>query len=131
MSDVALFRCLHHLDDLWMNGWFPTRELNHLWIALGFYQVIENALNFFERQIEAGASIGKAERTIHVTGTIHFNDTQASMLLMIWAKAAVVRTSVLHRRGVSKWDGARFIETCCGSICLGIAIDESFKQTML
>ena len=47
MPDVALFRRLQHLDDLWMNGWFPSRELDHLGIALRFYQVIQNTLHLF------------------------------------------------------------------------------------
>src|SRR5712692_2285480 len=131
MADVALFRRLHHLDNLGMNGWFTPRELHHLGIALRFHQVVQNALHFFECQVEARAGIGKAERTLHVTGAIHFNDARAGVLLVLRTEAAVVRTPMLYFGRVGKRYSARLVEACCGSIGLSITIDQSLKQTML
>src|SRR5258708_1178124 len=131
MADVALFRRLHHLDNLGMNGGFTPGELHHLGIALRFHQVIEYALHFFECQVEARASIGKAERTLHVTGAIDFNNPHPGVLLILSTEAAVVRTSLLDVGGVGQRDGAGLVEARGGSIGLSITIDQSFKQTML
>ena len=93
--------------------------------------MIQNALHFFECQVEARTGIGKAERTLHVTGAIHLNDAQAGVLLMLRTETAVVRTPLLDVGGVGQGDGARLVEACCGGIGLSITIDQSFKQTML
>src|SRR5215467_12859794 len=130
MPDIALFRFLHHLDDLWMNRWLSPRELDHFWIALCLYQVIQNALNFFECQVEARTSIGETERAIHITGAVHFNNAQAGVLLVIRAKATVVRTPPVYFRGIGQRDGAWLVETGSGGICLSITIDQPFKQAV-
>ena len=93
--------------------------------------MIQNSLNLFQCQVKARASISKAERTIHVTGTIYFDDTQASMLLMIRAKTTVVRAPPFYMRRIGQRHSAGLVKARCGDIGLGIAIDQPFKRAVL
>src|SRR5260370_14961028 len=88
--------------------------------------MIQHALPLFERQVKASPSIGKTKRALHVPGTVHLNDPQTRMLLVIRAQATIVRASMGKRRRKCKRDGTGFVKLRCGRIGPGIGIDQGF-----
>ncbi len=59
VGNAAVLRGLHHGDDLRMNGRLAAGKLNHLGIAFGLDQVVENLFDFFQREAEARTGFGE------------------------------------------------------------------------
>ena len=66
-----------------MDRGFTAGKLHYLRVPFGTNVVVENVLYFFKRQGETRSRFGKAQGTGHVAGAIHFDDSQAGMLLMV------------------------------------------------
>ncbi len=81
--DVAALRGADEVDDPRMNGRFTAGELDNLGLTFGPDIVVEHLLDFLEGKAESRRGIGKAKRTIHVARTVHLDDPEACMLLMV------------------------------------------------
>ena len=57
-------------------------------VALGPHQVVEDALDLLQGQVEAGPGAGEAERAIHVAGAVDLDDPEAGVLIMGLAPGA-------------------------------------------
>src|SRR5918992_5702982 len=86
----------HHLQDIGMNRRLPTAELDHLRLSLQFKLAVKHPLHFLKGKGETFSSVGKADRAIQVAAGIYFNESQAGMLFMLRAQAAVQGTSLLY-----------------------------------
>ena len=81
-----------------MNGRLAARELHYLRIPFRAYVIVEHLLHFFQRQVESGTGVGKAQRAIHIAGAIYFDDAEAGVLLMLRTQSAIVRTAIVDSR---------------------------------
>src|SRR5262249_16239917 len=70
VPDAALLGGAQHGGDLRVDRGLAARELHHLRLALGFDEVVKDALDFGQAQGEAGAGVRKAEWTGHVAGAV-------------------------------------------------------------
>ena len=93
-----------------MDGRFAPGKLHDFRMAFRLYEMIQDAFDFFQSQVEACSGIGKAQRTVHVAGAVHFDDPQAGMLLVLGTQTAVKRTAALDLGGIIKGDCARLVE---------------------
>jgi hypothetical protein len=93
----------------WMDG-SPPRKLHHLRIALGPDVVVQNIFHLFQSEIESRTGLRETQGTGHVASSVHFNDAEAGMLLVIRTEPAVVRTTILHLGCKLDRDCSRLIE---------------------
>src|ERR1035437_428951 len=117
----------HKVDDLRMDGGLAAGELHHFGVPLGANKIVQHRLDLFHRQAEARPRIRKAERTIHVAGAVDFNDAQASVLLMVWTKATIVRATVFDLCSISKRNRARLVELAEIRVGLRIPVDKRLE----
>ena len=110
-----------------MDGRLAAGELNHLRIAFGADVVVENILDFFKRQAEARAGLGKAKRAGHVARAVDFDDSETGVLLVVGAQPAIVRAAVLDLRGELQRDGAGLVELRGTRVGLSVAVDQPFE----
>src|SRR5687768_8856883 len=114
-----------------MDGWLAAGELDHLRVALGLQQTVEDALDLLQRQAEAGPSVGEAERALHVASRVDLDDAEASVLLVLRAEPAVVGAAAFDLRAERERDGAGLVELGRGQVGLGVAVDERLEAPML
>ncbi len=91
--------------------------------SFGGDQVIQDRLNLFQGEVEAGPGVGVAEGAIHVAGAVHLDDAHAGVLLVIGAQAAIVRAAVYDFRRVFQRDCARLVEPGLPGVGLGVPVD--------
>jgi len=84
-----------------------------------------------QHKAETGASVGEAQRALHVARAVDLDDAEAGMLLVIGAQPAVVRTALLDLASKGERNGARFVELALRGVGLGIAVDQRFETAML
>jgi hypothetical protein len=72
--DAATLRRSDEVDDVRMNRGLAARELNDFRRAFRPNKVVENRIDFFERETEARPRRGKAQRTIHIAAAVDLND---------------------------------------------------------
>ena len=69
--------------------------MDHLGVALGTHEPIEDLLDFRKCQVEAHTGVRETQRTLHVAGPVDLDDSQAGVLL-VGAQPTIVRTAVLE-----------------------------------
>src|SRR5258708_17447391 len=121
----------HEIDDLGMDGWFAARELNDFRSALRSDEVVEHLLDFFHREVEARTGFGEAERTIHITHTVHLDDAEARVLLVVRAKAAVIGTAIVDFGAVGQRNGTGFVVFAECRIRFRVGVNECFERSAL
>src|SRR5579864_3885160 len=114
-----------------MNRRLAARELHHFGIALGAHQIVQHLLDLFHCEAEPWPGVGKAQWTIHVAIAIDLNNTEAGMLLVVGAKAAVVRASVTNLRPACQRNRAWLVVFAQGDVCGSVSINERFKRAAL
>src|SRR3990172_309201 len=93
--------------------------------------MIQDAFYLSQGQVKPGAGVGEAQGTIHIAGAVHFDNPHAGMLLMIGAQTAVVRATMLYGSCILEWDRPLLVVLRGRSVCLGIRVNERFKNTVL
>ncbi len=114
-----------------MDRGLPAGELHDLGSALGGHQTVENLLDFLQRQIEAGAGVGKAQGALHVARRVDLDDAEAGVLLMVGAEATVIGAAVLDGGVERERDGAGLVESRGFGVQLGVAVDQRLELTVL
>ncbi len=100
MPDGAALGSLEDLDDLRVDGWLATRELQKVGLALARYQRIHHLLDIGQRAVRGAGrrTIGEAHRTGEIAGLVHVDEAEAGMLLVIGAEPAIIGTALLRAR---------------------------------
>jgi hypothetical protein len=93
-----------------MDGRFSSRILNDLGQSFRRYKLVENMFDFFQGEVIARPRVGEAQGTIHIAGTVYFDNTDTGVLLVVRAKTAVMGTSMHDLSAMVKGNGARFIK---------------------
>jgi hypothetical protein len=131
IGDSALLGRAHHRNNLRVDGRLATGKLHQLRIAFRSDEAIENVFDFFQRQMEARAGLGEAERTRHVAGAVDLNDAETGVLLVIGAQAAIVRAAVFDLSGKLQRYCAGLVELRGVGVLLGVAIDQCFEGSVI
>src|SRR5713226_375517 len=127
-ANAARLRGLDEVDDLRMNGRLASRELHHFWRALSPDEIVQHGLDFLERQAEAGACGGEAQRAVHVAHAVDLDDPQTRVLLVIRAQSTVVGTTLLELAAKGQRDRPRLVVLAVGDIRFRVAVDESLER---
>ncbi|MFN8557897.1 MAG: hypothetical protein U0531_11330 [Dehalococcoidia bacterium] len=83
-----------------MKRWLPAAELHHVRLTFELDEAVEHPLHLRHGERKAVLGVGEADRTVEVADAVDLNQAEAGVLLVIGAKAAVMRTTVRHRRAV-------------------------------
>src|SRR6267143_4921224 len=121
----------NEIDDLRVDGWFATRELNYFRSALSSNEFVQHLFNFFHGEVEAWPGFGKTERAIHVADTVHLNDAEASVLLVVRAEAAVVGTAIVNFGVIGHRNGAGFVVFAKCRVGFCVAVHKSLERPTL
>jgi hypothetical protein len=113
-----------------MNRGFAAAELDYLWLSLQFKEPIQHPLYFLQGKGETFSSVGEADRAIQVTAGIYLNESQAGMLFMLRAQAAVLGTPLFYLGAELEGQRARLVEGRRSYIHLGVGADQPLKPTV-
>ena len=130
VADVLGLCRAEHRHDLRVDSRLTTGELDDFGMALRADEAVQDVLDLLERETEALARVGEAQRAPHVAGAVHFDDAKASVLLVVRAQPAVVRTTMLDATGEGEWDRAWLVEPGLRGVCLSIAVHQGFEATV-
>src|SRR5258708_40302211 len=114
-----------------MDGWFAAGELHDLGSTFGSNKVVRHRFDFFHGQTEARAGFRKTQRAIHIANAIHFDDAQTSVLLVIGAQAAIVRTSVLYLAASLQRNGSWLVVPPQGCVSFRVSVNKSLERSAL
>src|SRR5258708_9601938 len=114
-----------------MDGWFAAGELHDLGSTFGSNKVVQHLFDFFHGQTEARAGFRKTQRAIHIANAIHFDDAQTSVLLVVGAQAAIVRTSVLYLAASLQRNGSRLVVPAQGCVSFRVSVNKSLERSAL
>ena len=92
--------------------------------------MIQNFLDFFQREIEARARLGETQGARHIARAVDLDNAQASVLVMVDTKPAVVRAADgdLGREGHR--NDAGLVESRRTRVSPGIAVDQAFEHAV-
>ena len=75
--------------------------------------------------------VGEADRAIKVAVGVHLDESDAGVLLVVWAQAAVERATLYHFRLGLERQRARLVEPQRIEVHLGIAVEQGLELAVL
>ncbi|MEJ7697369.1 MAG: hypothetical protein WKF78_12295 [Candidatus Limnocylindrales bacterium] len=126
-----MLRGRDHLQQVGVDGRFAAGELDDLGVPLQFDEAVKHSLHLGEGQVEAGARIREADRTIEVAGAVHFDECQAGVLSMLGAEATIQRAALqdLRRDACGCLPGLVVLRLV--HIRAGIGVDQPFEPAVI
>ena len=113
-----------------MNRWFTPRKLQHLRIPFHLDITIDRSLAFLKRQMLPARSARRVtHRAREIATRSDFQQTDASMLLVFRAQAAVERTSLVWLHAKVTWNLPRHVELCL-IVPLDVGANEIVPRSM-
>ena len=85
-----------HGQDFRVNRRLAAAELHHLRLALQLDETVQHPLHLGHRKAEPRLGVGETDRAVEVAMAVDLDQTQAGVLLVLWAQPAVLGAAVEH-----------------------------------
>jgi hypothetical protein len=116
---------LDHLHQVWVNGRFTAAELDDPGVSFSLNESVQHEFNLFHGQAKPNSGIGKTNGAVEVAARVDLNQSQADVLFVFRAEAAVQGATVYDLCAVLQGQGAGFIELHRVHVHLGVGTDNA------